>query len=104
MTDPKKKPEADKPTETPPANGPADPNPATELTSASGAIIEPEVTDAVDVGHPAVDSNPREGTSSEQNSADFNDPRHLNPNDPDFAGQGIDRSVYGDAPKADKEG
>jgi hypothetical protein len=49
----------------------ADPKPATEA-EASGAIIEPSVAKLVD--HPAVDNNPREGTTEEMNRIDFNDP------------------------------
>lgn len=60
-----------------------------------GAFIEPEIRDAIPVNHPAIDNNPRAGTSAVQNGADFNDPYHRHPSDPDFAGQGIDRSVYG---------
>lgn len=39
---------------------------------ASGAVIEPEIANLPD--HPAVDRNPREGTTVDQNRADFNDP------------------------------
>jgi hypothetical protein len=39
---------------------------------ASGAIIEPSVAKLPN--HPAVDANPREGTTVEQNQIDFNDP------------------------------
>jgi hypothetical protein len=39
---------------------------------ASGAVIEPSVAKLPD--HPAVDRNPREGTTVEQNQVDFNDP------------------------------
>ncbi len=45
--------------------------PATEF-EASGAPHQP--SDQVDPAHPAVDSNPREGTTVEQNRIDFNDP------------------------------
>ena len=41
---------------------------------ASGAIMEPSVKTAVDVDHPAVDNNPRAGTTERQNQIDFNDP------------------------------
>lgn len=102
MTETKKKTE-DKPVEKPEADAPApesmavaDPAPATEM-AASGAFVEPEIVEAVPTDHPAVDNNPRKGTTAEQNGADFNDPRHLTPNDPEFAGQGLDLSVYGDA-------
>lgn len=55
-----------------PAN-PAKIAPATEF-EASGAVIEPAVVEEVDMKHPAVDDNPRAGTSVEQNQIDFNDP------------------------------
>lgn len=73
----------------------ADPAPATQLDEASGAIVEPEITTAVDVGHESVDANPRIGTTALQNGIDFNDAKRASPSDPAFAGQGIDRSVYG---------
>lgn len=73
----------------------ADPAPATTLEEASGAIIEPAITTAVDVGHEAVDANPRTGTTALQNGIDFNDAKRASPSDEAFAGQGIDRSVYG---------
>lgn len=103
------------PAETPPAKTPAqiaeaapnavsDPAPATTLDEASGAIVEPAVTAAVDVGHEAVDANPRAGTTALQNAIDFNDAKRAEPNDPGFAGQGIDRSVYGDAVPQTPEG
>lgn len=79
------------------ANGVADPGPATELTEASGAIIEPEITAAVDVSHESVDANPREGTTAKQNAADWNDAKRARPDDSVFAGQGLDLSVYGKA-------
>lgn len=47
------------------------PKPATEFDPA-GAPIQ-SVSD-VDPTHPAVDNNPRAGTSSDQNRIDFNDP------------------------------
>ena len=86
-------PEPDAPA--PESNGVADPAPATEV-AASGAFVEPQIVEAVPADHPAIDNNPREGTTAGQNAADFNDPRHLTPNDPEFAGQGLDLSVYGD--------
>ena len=49
-------------------HGVADPAPAVGLEEASGAIIEPGVTDAVDVSHESVDANPREGTTAAQNA------------------------------------
>lgn len=71
------------------------PAPATEMDSASGAFIEPEIKAAIPVDHPAIENNPREGTSAVQNGGDFNDPRGRHPSDPNFAGQGLDMSVYG---------
>lgn len=73
----------------------ANPAPATELDSASGAFIEPAIVQGVPVDHPSVDNNPRRGTSAIQNGADFNDPTRRTPDDPKFVGQGLDRSVYG---------
>jgi hypothetical protein len=40
----------------------------------SGAIVEPSIKSAIDVDHPAVDNNPRAGTTVRQNQTDFNDP------------------------------
>ncbi len=78
------------------------PAPATKMDAASGAFIEPEILEAIPVDHPAIENNPRAGTSAIQNGGDFNDPRRRHPSDPDFAGQGLDMSVYGDtAPKKD---
>ena len=71
------------------------PAPATEMDSASGAFIEPEIKKAVPVDHPAIANNPRAGTSAIQNGGDFNDPVRRHPSDPEFAGQGLDLSVYG---------
>lgn len=45
--------------------------PAAKSFSPSGA---PEQVEGVDLDHPAVDSNPRARTTSEQNRIDFNDP------------------------------
>lgn len=73
------------------------PAPATEMDTASGAFIEPEIKAAIPVEHPSIENNPRAGTSAIQNGGDFNDPRRRHPSDPDFAGQGLDLSVYGDA-------
>ena len=70
------------------------PAPATEM-AASGAFVEPEIVAAIPADHPAVDNNPRAGTSAVQNGADFNDPFQNTPNSPDFIGQGLDLSVYG---------
>lgn len=55
-------------------NDPADIPPA-DTFEASGAIIEPAAKDGIDLAEPAVDSNPRAGTTNEMNRADFNDPR-----------------------------
>lgn len=51
-------------------SGAANVAPAKEF-SPSGAPRQ--VTD-IDVDHPAVDANPREGTTANQNKIDFNDP------------------------------
>lgn len=75
----------------------ANPAPASTMNPASGAYVEPAVVDAIPADHPSVENNPRRGTSAVQNGADFNDPRHRDPNDPGFAGEGLDLSVYGDA-------
>lgn len=77
------------------------PAPATEMESSSGAFIEPEIKQAIPVDHPAIDNNPRAGTSAVQNGGDFNDPRRRHPSDPDFAGQGLDLSVYGTQTKTE---
>lgn len=76
-------------------DAPADPAPATELENPSGAIIEPEILGAVDLAHESVDANPRAGTTSVQNAVDWNDAKRAKPQDDDFAGQGLDTSVYG---------
>ncbi|MBY0138499.1 hypothetical protein [Paracoccus yeei] len=78
-------------------HGVADPAPAVGLEEASGAIIEPGVTDAVDVAHESVDANPREGTTAAQNAIDWNDPKRVRPDEADFTGQGVDPAVYGKA-------
>lgn len=52
---------------------PAELSPATDM-EASGAMIEPEAVEAVEFDHPAVDNNPRAGTTVEQNAIDYNDP------------------------------
>jgi hypothetical protein len=49
--------------------------PATHV-AASGAFIEPEIVERIDVDHPAVDNNPRKGQPAIANQIDFNDP-HL---------------------------
>ena len=77
--------------------GIADPAPASGLDEASGAIIEPAITEAVDVTHESVDANPRADTSATQNGIDWNDPKRVRPDEPDFTGQGVDRAVYGKA-------
>lgn len=71
------------------------PAPASEVDNAGGAFVEPEIKAAIPTDHPAVDNNPRAGTSAVQNGGDFNDPRRVHPQDPDFVGQGLDLSVYG---------
>jgi len=78
------------------------PAPATEMDSGSGAFVEPEIKAAIPVDHPAVENNPRAGTSAVQNGGDFNDPARRHPSDPEFSGQGLDLSVYGEQPKAEK--
>lgn len=73
------------------------PAPAETMESPSGAFIEDEIKEAIPTDHPAVDNNPRAGTSAIQNGGDFNDPGRRHPSDPKFAGQGLDLSVYGKA-------
>lgn len=51
---------------------PAKIKPATTINP-SGA--PDQIVPDVDMTHPAVDANPREGTTVEQNRIDFNDPR-----------------------------
>jgi hypothetical protein len=41
---------------------------------ASGAFVEPEIKERIDVDHPAVDNNPRAGQPAIANQIDFNDP------------------------------
>lgn len=77
------------------------PAPATEMESPSGAFIEPEIKQAIPTDHPAIDNNPRAGTSAVQNGGDFNDPRRVHPSDPGFVGQGLDLSVYGTQTKSE---
>ena len=48
--------------------------PATSV-AASGAFIEPEIVERIDVDHPAVDNNPRKGQPKLANQIDFNDPK-----------------------------
>lgn len=52
-------------------SGKANVAPATEF-STSGAPVQ--VVGDVDAKHPAVDANPRENTTVDQNRIDFNDP------------------------------
>lgn len=47
---------------------------ASSSLEASGAIIEDAAKDAVDLSHPAVDSEPRAGVPEHSNSIQFNDP------------------------------
>lgn len=82
------------------ANGVADPAPAPALTEASGAILEPEIAQAVDVDHESVDNNPRAGTTALQNAVDWNDAHRRTPADDEFAGQGLDPVPYGRPAKA----
>lgn len=51
-------------------SGEANITPASAFTPAG---VPDQVTD-IDVGHPAVDNDPRAGTTVEQNKIDFNDP------------------------------
>lgn len=53
------------------ASGPADIAPATQVDP-SGAPVQ--IVPDVDLTHPAVDANPRAGTTVAQNKIDFNDP------------------------------
>lgn len=78
------------------------PAPATNVDAASGAVVEDEIKETIPLDHPSIDNNPRAGTSAVQNGGDFNDPHRLHPGDPDFSGQGLDMSVYGDKPAAPK--
>jgi hypothetical protein len=61
-----KKTEAEKP-----ADAPAKIDPATTVDAAGAPQ---QIVPDVDLSHPAVDDNPRAGTTSEQNKIDFNDP------------------------------
>lgn len=79
------------------ACGVADPAPVAALEDASGTIIEPAIANAVNVSHDSVDANPRTGTTATQSGNDWNDPRRVRPDKPDFSGQGVDRTVYGKA-------
>jgi hypothetical protein len=84
--------------------GVENPAPAKGIDSASGAIVEPAIKGGVDMEHPSVDANPREGTTARQNARDMNDPNRRKPNDRDFAGQGIDPTPYGKKAVAKKKG
>jgi hypothetical protein len=77
--------------------GVENPAPAKGMDSASGAIMEPAIKEGVEMGHPSIDSNPREGTTAEQNARDMNDPERRKPNERDFAGEGLDPTPYGKA-------
>ena len=92
------------------SGGVEDPAPATEMTDAGGAIVEDEVKSSIETTHPAVDDNPRAGTTAEMNQQDWNDPggvrrdddgnvvatgRPRRPGDPDYVGQGLDPMPYG---------
>ena len=83
----------------PAVSAPADPEPATDPQNPSDAMIEPEiepeVAKAVDLTHESVDANPRAGTTSKQKATDWSDAKRARPQDDDFSGQGLDRSVYG---------
>lgn len=75
----------------------ANPAAATTMDVGSGAFVEPELVSAVPTDHPAVEGNPRRGTSAIQNGGDFNDPFGRAPGEKNFAGQGLDLTVYGSA-------
>lgn len=78
----------------------ANPAPSTEM-GANGVFVEDAMKEAIakSADHPAVENNPRAGTSAIQNGIDWNDPSARDPADPKFAGQGLDLSVYGKAAK-----
>ncbi|MGZ9812042.1 hypothetical protein ACXN5S_16385 [Pseudoroseicyclus sp. H15] len=86
---------APNPAPTPASAAPADPAAAQSIDGASGAILEEEIAEAVDLAHPAIDSNPRAGTVAAQNARDMNDPANRKPGDEGYVGQGLDASVYG---------
>jgi hypothetical protein len=52
------------------ADKPANIAPATEFSTSGAAQQVPPI----DMSHPAVETDPREGTSVQQNQIDFNDP------------------------------
>lgn len=45
--------------------------------------------------HESVAGDSRDGTTTLQNAVDWNDAKRARPQDEAFAGQGIDRAVYG---------
>ena len=63
--------------------------------SASGAVVEPAIVEGVEMDHPAIDANPRAGTTALMNARDMNDPLNRRPADEDYIGKGLDPSVYG---------
>jgi hypothetical protein len=73
----------------------ANPAKTGRMNPSSGAFVEDQVREGVPADHPSVDSHPRDGTSAIQNGQDFNEPRRIDPSDPEFMGQGLDLSVYG---------
>lgn len=88
---------------------PADENEATATrlsTKAETSLIADSVvgplesdeafTAADSVAHESVAGDPRDGTTALQNAVDWNDAKRARPQDETFAGQGIDRSVYGE--------
>lgn len=54
-----------------PADAPAQIAPATDVDTAGAPQ---QIVPDVDLSHPAVDNDPRAGTTVEQNKIDFNDP------------------------------
>ena len=90
-----KKAEAAEATET---KGPA---PAETIHNSSGALMEPEIKDGVELSHPSIDSNPRLGTAPAQSARDMNDPLKRTPADPDYVGQGLDPAPFGHSAKSE---
>lgn len=45
--------------------------------AASGAVIEEEIVERVDMSHPSVDANPRANSTGDMNRIDFNNPSGL---------------------------
>jgi hypothetical protein len=76
----------------------ANPAPSAVMGS-NGVFVEDSMKEAIasSADHPAVENNPRAGTSAIQNGIDWNDPTARDPADPKFVGQGLDLSVYGKA-------